>query len=395
METLQIPSVLMKLSFQFSWPASLIGWVIFMFKSIFFLAVGLIGLIIVVLLSLFTWEVFKAIVLAIAHKLEPKPITETRSKIESGLDAMQKHLDKTKNDSFKIQYENSFLRDKVEELEKARKALIEELGGSTAGVEIEFELWQNLTVLIHFLVADRMRLLGIIASLIESENTISDSVGIEKLLRELTQLKEENISITQEFNSARARSERLLRENDRIKIEYNDLDLKIGRLTAKASEKSEEVNALRRINKGLEESAQSLKLQIRQLKQENHRLTQEKDKLSSQSQDYRQNSDVQERWETEKEQYQSELAQITEHNSNLETSLAQAEYQIVLLQSRRDAVSSNHTTTKAYDACECLLPAGKCWGELNQLRRRVSRLVEREVLLELNAADIVEVLDPR
>lgn len=393
----QIPYAMMK----FVYPLTgqflhLPSWVT-PFKVLAFSLLLLISLIFGAIVYFFIKEVFVKIILDLAKKLEPKPITETRSKLTTDLEAIQNHIEKTKNDSFKLQCENSLLRDKVNDLEKVRKALIEELGGSSNSTSVEFELWQQLITVLDILVHDRVRLLRLLDTAVSCRDQTNISVDVDKLLQEADQLRQRYQKSQEELVLATKTVEQLNKENRSLKARDYDYEQEVERLRSKAFEKSEEVHGLRQTIKNLEDNVKKLRSETIAASKKLAKLEKERNELISQSGECERVANLYVELIREKEKYEHEVTEKSALISELQLLLEQAEnrIEIALEESKNDL---NHCQTSDFSVMETdyqddCLSSGECWQELRQLRRRVSRSVERQVLLELRAACIEDVLE--
>jgi regulator of replication initiation timing len=259
-------------------------WMPMPIKVLFFTAIFLLGIRVASTVFLILREVFITAVINLARKLEPQPIAETRSKLTTELEDIQKHLEKTKNDSFRIQCENTWLRDKVDDLEKARKALIEELGGASSdNTHVEFELWQQMTTVVNILVADRIWLLSLLDVAVSSGGAKADetTVNQENLLKQVYKLNESYKRAQQEIASLKTATASLKTQNKQLEIGR----LSDQRETERLASEVARVDRLKQELKTVKTNAESKNTEIKALRKKISKLEKTRDELTHELQD--------------------------------------------------------------------------------------------------------------
>jgi len=196
---------------------------------------------------------FRRFIINLAKRLEPEGINNTRSKIGSNLADIRKNIQSSETDAVRQKLENTYLKDKVKELETAKAALLEELSGSDY-TSFEFDLWQQVIETIDFLVNERMRLLGLVDAAVSFSGDSNNSPNLEKLVKEindlrlsrekltanLTRLSSDNQKLAQKFAKADGERKELLdtvcQRQNTLAVQKKEVETLRSSLTAKSNE---------------------------------------------------------------------------------------------------------------------------------------------------------------
>lgn len=137
----------------------------------------------------------------LANGFYPSDVEKLRDSMSKTLEEISQYIEKTQTDSARTKLQNTYLKEKIEELESARKALIEELsGGTTDFVSLEFEVYQKMSQTIEFLLGERMRLLGLVDAAVSFGGGQGANIDREKLLNVNRNLEEKLQNFQQESN---------------------------------------------------------------------------------------------------------------------------------------------------------------------------------------------------
>ncbi|MBD2112548.1 MULTISPECIES: coiled-coil domain-containing protein [Cyanophyceae] len=178
----------------------------------------------------------------LANSLYPSDVEKFRNSVSTTLEEISQYVEKTQVDSAKTKLQNTYLKEKIEDLEKARKALIEELsGGTTDYINLEFEIYQSMSQTIEFLFIERMRLLRLVDAAVsfsggqgigvDGEDLLKANRDLDEELQAFQQESSEKIRILQRENSDVRQSKTLLQGMvDTLTIQIDSKDVKITNL---------------------------------------------------------------------------------------------------------------------------------------------------------------------
>ncbi|MBN8561778.1 MAG: hypothetical protein J0L70_14720 [Leptolyngbya sp. UWPOB_LEPTO1] len=205
----------------------------------------------------------------ISDRLEPDKITSFRRSIAKTFDELSDFLEKSELELLRSRLDNGFLKDKVQELERSREALLQELGGSPDFLSIEFSIWQETIQTVDLLVSDRLALLQRI-EIINSYD--GDS---RKLSEDLFALHDKN-------HAAEQRISILLQEKNELwlhtKTQSEHIDFLSNKIDA-LQRIAETVEMLKKRVEELTRSESTLQDQLEQCKQQNSQLVQQNEHL--------------------------------------------------------------------------------------------------------------------
>lgn len=121
--------------------------------------------------------------------LEPSDVMNFLRLAEDTLKKISTSLETTNTELQRTRLDNMTLKDKISELEKNRKALIEELGGSSEFLDLEYSLWAQLVQTVDILIEDRIKLLSKIFEFDEVFNSKNSENKIRELYEQINQMK--------------------------------------------------------------------------------------------------------------------------------------------------------------------------------------------------------------
>ena len=253
----------------------------------------------------------------LVHKFEPNSLDHTRSIISKKLDDICKYVESAEVEVVRVNLENSYLHDTIDELKKARSALIEELSGGSDLLNIEFEVWQSTIQTLDFLINERIRLLALVDTAVTFSGSEEGSIKLENLLKENIRLKQQ--------------------------IDNNQ------------NSKTEEIIAFREVIRSLEDAKQDLNRNVLQ-------LTYEKSSLES---EFLKNRDILTRTRSEKlealenlekttnelQRVRSYLIESGQESHDLKTQIKESNnnYKIEISNLRSQMAKSLHDQNKIYD----------------------------------------------
>jgi DNA repair exonuclease SbcCD ATPase subunit len=212
----------------------------------------------------------------VSNRLEPDAIATFRQSVSRTFDELSDFLEKTELELLRSRMDNLSLKDKLQELERNREALLEELGGSPDFSSIEFSIWQQTIQVVDLLVSDRL-------ALIQKIELINSYDGnFEALSKDLTDLRAKNQAAEQKISALLDEQNTLRAENGRLSIHNEHLQTRIellrqAEVTAQMLERK--VAALQKNEVNLQHQLDQLKLKNTQLEQQNAQLKQQNDQL--------------------------------------------------------------------------------------------------------------------
>jgi hypothetical protein len=249
---------------------------------------GIIGLLIIVAWNICkpieaTKRKFRRFIINLAKKLEPEVINDTRSKIGSNLADIKKNIQSGETEAVRQKLENTYLKDKVKELETAKAALIEELSGSDY-TSFEFDLWQQVIETIDVLISDRMRLLALIDTTVSFSRGANSSFDAESLVKKINELSSKEESLQNCIKDLTSSNKELSSERERLLLKEAK-DLKNYRQEVASLQQSfsrefdslkkthnQEISTLNQNIKNIEDTSQEQKRENAQLLQHNSDL---------------------------------------------------------------------------------------------------------------------------
>lgn len=198
----------------------------------------------------------------VSDQLEPDTIADFRRSIAKTLSELSDFLEKSELELLRSRMNNVFFKDKIQELEQNREALLQELGGSSDSLNIEFSILKQMFHTIDLLVNDRLALL----QKIELFNSYDNNSG--SLLEEIIALKGKNQTAAQRIKILYEEGSVLQARNEQLS---QNLEAKLNELQGLVSE----IIVLRKTIVGLEQSESTLQQQIFEIKQRNSYLEQQ------------------------------------------------------------------------------------------------------------------------
>jgi hypothetical protein len=190
----------------------------------------------------------------LANSLYPSDVEKFRNSISTTLEEISQYVEKTQVDSVKTKLQNTYLKEKIEDLEKARKALIEELSGGTADyMNLELEAYQGISQTIEILFIERMSLLRLVDTAVsfgggqeigvDGEDLLKANRDLEEKLQALQQESSEKIKVLQRENSHAWQSKKSLQGMvETLTVQIDSKDRKITSLKQQLQQSSIDKN---------------------------------------------------------------------------------------------------------------------------------------------------------
>lgn len=215
--------------------------------------------------------------------LQPSTVKALTVEMSSALEEIGQHIEQTEIEASRVKLQNSYLKDKIQDLEKARDALIEELGGAPDYTTIEFAVWQQAIKIIDYLVAERMRLIGLLDEVVSAGGSSTDSINAEMLLSEIVFLKNK----TNELKESNKKEIKQLKEFNKKEVsefreKVNRLEREKSRLEKSNSRLEEQRRHWESDQKQFQNILENWKLNYDELKNKNSSIEEEHKKLTAQ-----------------------------------------------------------------------------------------------------------------
>lgn len=223
----------------------------------------------------------------VSDQLEPDTIADFRRSIAKTFSELSDFLEKSELELLRSRMDNVFLKDKIQELEQNREALLQELGGSSDSLNIEFSIWQQMFQAVDLLVNDRLALLQKIELINQKIELINSYDGnFEALSKDLETLQAKNKATEQKISVLLDEQTTLQTENERLSRlhEYSQTRIKLLRSAEEKVQMLErQVAALKKTESTLKQELDQSSRQITQLKHQNVELGQQNARLKQQN----------------------------------------------------------------------------------------------------------------
>ena len=229
------------------------------------------------------------VLLHISNHLEPDAISAFRLAASKTFAEIGDFLEKSELELFRTRIDNVFLKDKIQEIERNQKALIQELGGPPDFLSIEFSVWAKLLHTLNFLQEERSSLLKEL-SIIDFYQQDSN-LDLEKLIKNVYSLQEQNENLDKELNglsdsnrTLKLQNKNLIEESDNAKSELlylTGVSKEIQTLRVSNSKLKEEVDKLKVSEVNLQLRLTRFQLNLNDSNQQNQQLKKQINQLSS------------------------------------------------------------------------------------------------------------------
>ncbi|MBN8564092.1 MAG: hypothetical protein J0L70_26505 [Leptolyngbya sp. UWPOB_LEPTO1] len=239
----------------------------------------------------------------VSDQLEPDTIATFRRSIAKTFGELSNFLEKSELELLRSRMDNVFLKDKIQELEQNREALLQELGGSSDFLNIEFSIWQQMIQAVNLLVNDRLALL----QKIELINSYDGN--FEALSKDVEALQANNKAAEQRISALLDEQTTLRTENGRLSRlhEYSQTRIKLLRSA------EEKVQMLERQVATLKQTESTLKQELDQSNRQITQLEHQNVELGKQNARLKQQND-----QLERSRHESELTVRALENANQE-----------------------------------------------------------------------------
>lgn len=161
------------------------------------------------------------LLLSLCNRIEPSEVIKFRTALSKTFEELSNFVEKSELGILRSRIENVKLQNKIKELEKNRQALIAELGGSSDFLDIEYSLWNNLILVVNFLISDRLRLIQCIDEIKTYQLFSSETdFGTDQLLNDLIDLKEQVVQLEGQKQKLSDKNILLIKEQSNLRNSY-------------------------------------------------------------------------------------------------------------------------------------------------------------------------------
>lgn len=214
------------------------------------------------------------ILFLLINKVEPVELKKIQADLVRSIKEINEFLESCDKIVFEVRSENKSLKERIEELEKSRNALIQELSGSSDDLSLEFEVLQRYGELVQLLLEERMRLLGIIYEELAAIDLNAPS--------KIEYFTNQNYSLRKQLDEAQKQNSQLMKQlksdEKNLESERQKDKQEISRLTNRLLEKEK---SFEQIQQELSRSQNENLTLMKTIKDINEKIYQEKIDLES------------------------------------------------------------------------------------------------------------------
>jgi chromosome segregation ATPase len=254
---------------------------------------------------------------------ENESLKQAVRELQQQSETFERERNEAREVSTKRRLENTLLEQKIEQLESHKKVLIQELGGSLSGQDIELITWEFLIQEVKEVTNQLNEVIARNQSLIKTNRDLQQEKDV--LRRELNQVKDNNTRLTQDNSQLRANKNsiesELRRTLDRIKPLERAKD-KLEQEKAQLERKFSELNKVKSKLRQAEAQIEQLEEEVKELKQTKKplevELKQEKAKVTSLEQKTKDLEKAKNQLEIELKQEKSKTVPLEQKAKSLE-----------------------------------------------------------------------------